>query len=103
VGVLGVGAGAGFGGLAASQFSDAKTRCPDIKCGDQNAVNLSKSAGSMADVSTGMFAAGAAVLATGVVIFLVSPSSSPAAPARTSWITPLAGNGVAGLRAGSTW
>ncbi len=108
-GLAGVGAGAAFGGVAASQFADAKALCPDVKCGDQGGVDKSKSAGAMADVSTGVFVAGGALLAAGVVLFLVSPSSAPAAsgrasaPARTSWISPLAGNGVAGLRAGSTW
>jgi hypothetical protein len=116
LGIAGVGAGAAIGGIAASQFSDVKARCPNTTCGDTSAVDLSKQVGALADVSTALFVAGGAVLAGGVVLFLVSPS--PAAPKegggagqrrvaeaapRTVWMSPILGNGAAGLRAGSTF
>lgn len=103
VGLAGIGAGAVFGGIAASQFSSAKATCPNTACGDQAAVDLSVQAGAMADVSTALFVAGGAVLAGGVVLFLVSPAQARGAPPRAAWVSPMIGGGAAGLRAGSTW
>lgn len=115
VGLVGVGVGAAFGGIAASQYSDVKSRCPNTNCADASAVDLSKQVGSMADVSTALFAAGATVLAAGVIVFLVSPGKAPkeaattaqhgrrAGVSKTLWMSPMVGNGAAGFRAGSTF
>lgn len=102
VGLVGVGVGAALGGVAASQLSEVKAICPNTACGDPATVDLSKQVGSLADASTALFVAGGAVLAGGLILFLVSPASA-GAPPRTSWISPMIGNGAAGFRAGSTW
>lgn len=103
-GLVGVGVGAALGGVALSNFSQVKTACPNVACGDQAAVDLSKQTGVLADVSTVAFVAGGVLAAGGLVLFLVSGSSAPSSPpARAAWISPMAGNGVAGLRAGSVW
>ncbi|MBK8258797.1 MAG: hypothetical protein IPK82_39835 [Polyangiaceae bacterium] len=98
-GAVGVGIGAAFGGIAASQFSSAKTTCPAVACNDAAAVDLSKQAGTSADISTVLFAAGGAVLATGIVVFLISPSHA-AAPTPAAWVTPMVGKGSASLGVG---
>jgi len=103
-GLVGVGVGAAFGGVAMSNFSQVKSLCPNVGCGDQTAVDLSKQTGTLADASTVAFVAGGVLAAGGLVLFLVSgPGASPASPPKAAWISPLAGNGVAGLRAGSEW
>ncbi|MEZ4294593.1 MAG: hypothetical protein R3B70_06430 [Polyangiaceae bacterium] len=104
-GLASIGVGAVFGGLAASQFGDARASCPDTDCGDQDAVDLSLQAGGFADVSTALFIAGGTVLAAGVVVFFVSsPSKGPGAAApTTSWVSPMVGNGAAGARFGSSF
>jgi hypothetical protein len=121
IGLAGVGVGAALGGVALSQYSGVETGCPNTACADPAIVDRSKQAGTMADASTALFAVGGAVLAGGVILFLVSPATArPAAPegaasgstprpaartvsARTTWISPMIGNGAAGFRAGSNW
>ena len=78
VGVVGIGVGAFFGLRAKSQWSDAQPHCPSAGCDPQGYSSWSDAHGS-ATASTIAFAAGGALVAGGVVLFLTAPSS-PAAP-----------------------
>lgn len=103
-GLVALGLAATFGGLAMSANSSANEKCPDTKCSDQDGVDAAARAGTFADVSTGLFIAGGAVAATGLIVFLTAPSSKPAAPSKErAWITPVFGSGFAGISAGRTW
>jgi hypothetical protein len=103
VGVVGLGIGAVFGGLAASDWSSAKTYCQ----GKTAACTKSgpgfqdeRSAQSMATISTLGFIAGGALAAAGVVFFVTAPRRSPseaAGSARRVELVPTAGPGEAGL------
>lgn len=113
-GVLALALGATFGGLAISANGDAKTKCPQTQCSDADGVAASTRAGTFADASTGLFVAGGAAAAAGLIVFLTAPSTkaepSPSlSPAKEkAWLTPVFGGfggfgSFAGLSAGRTW
>jgi hypothetical protein len=103
LGVAGLAVGGIFGGLASSQWSKAKDKCPANLCIDQAAQDDAKGAKTKATISTAGFVAGGVLLAVGVTIVLVSPDSSApaqaAAPFRrpTLAVAPTAGPGAAGF------
>ncbi len=114
IGIVGIGIGAVFGGLAISTFSSVKEKCPNAACADQTVVDQSKQAGSLADISTGLFAVGGAALATGLLLIVVSPGTTTTAglkepgkkasiPSKTTWASPIARPGSFGLTLGTTW
>lgn len=70
-GVLGVGLGAVFGGMAIAKNNDAEDRCRS-GCTPAGA-KASQDAVKFANISTGMWAAGAALLGTGLVLFFLDP------------------------------
>jgi hypothetical protein len=101
VGVAGLIVGGVFGGLAFSKSSDSKKECngPGGSCtGNTNpaAKSDSQTAGTFADVSTGMFIAGGALVATGVVLVLTGGSKKSATALQWS-PTVLAHGGGMGL------
>ncbi|MFO0591022.1 MAG: hypothetical protein U0441_25990 [Polyangiaceae bacterium] len=108
-GIAAVLGGLVVGGMAMAQNNDVKKSCPDVKCGDPLVVDQSKAVGALADVSTTMLVAGGVLAAGGLVMVLVAPtpraaSAGSKAPVRTTaWLSPMAGNGVAGVRAGGEW
>ena len=114
VGATGIAAligGLAVGGMAMSQFDDVKKACPNVKCGDSSVVEQSKSVGVLADMSTTMLVAGGVLAAGGLVMVLVAPSprapvdrTGQKPPPKTAmWLSPMAGNGMAGVRAGGEW
>ena len=74
VGVVGIGLGTFFGLQASSKWSDAKGKCSDYPygCGAEG-QDLQSSARSQATISTVMFVAGGALLATGAVLYFTAP------------------------------
>ncbi len=72
-GLVGVGIGTGFGIRALSLKSDADGGCTDLGCtAEARATN--QDAGASADVATVAFVTGAALVATGAVLWFVAPS-----------------------------
>ena len=65
--------GAGMGARAMKQNNTAKDRCPEISCEDQEGVDASKSAKTAATISTVGFAGGGALLAGGLLTYLLAP------------------------------
>lgn len=82
VGVVGLGVGAGFGVEALGKKSESDAYCGKGGTGDNecfgDGVTLRSDAVSNANVSTIFFAAGAALVAGGLVLWLTAPSSSAA-------------------------
>lgn len=103
-GVVALGVGGLFGGLAASKNSEAKTLCPNVKCGNQAGVDASHTAGQLADAASGLLIAGGVLAAGGLIVFLTAPSQkAPDSRPEKAWIVPAAGGGFAGIVAGRTW
>jgi serine/threonine-protein kinase len=78
-GVIGIGIGSFFGLKAIQKNNDAKDLCPGNRCTSPEGVTLTDDAKSAATISNIAFGAGAAVLATGVVLYLTAPSGQSAA------------------------
>ncbi len=85
-GVVGVGVGTFFGLRAMSKWSDSKTRCDASGCDSVGYVAATDAKGA-GTVSTIGFVAGGALLAGGVVMFLVAPGGDAKA-ARAGTLTP---------------
>ena len=100
-GIVGVVIGSVLGGLAISKSSSAKGECngPGGSCtGNTNvsATHDMQTAGTFADASTGLFIAGGALAATGVVLFLTGGPKKQTTGVR--WTpTVLAHGGAMGL------
>jgi hypothetical protein len=73
-GVVGLGLGGVFGGLAASAWSTAKSECPlHVNCSTQ-ALSDHDKASTLATTSTVGLIVGGALLAGGVIVFATAPS-----------------------------
>jgi hypothetical protein len=101
-GLVGVAAGAVFGGLAASQWSTSKSDCslpgtPASCPRRDDAVHAHDLASTYATISTVAFAVGGAAVATGAVLILTAPRSAPAPGAARLVVGPRVGPGTAGL------
>jgi hypothetical protein len=106
-GVAALGVGAAFGLVAISKNNDAASHCPaSPRCNDPQGVTLTNDAKSAAAGSTVAFAAGGALLAGGVVLFLTAPAPSDrASGSRASAPRIALGLAAAGLGPGlgGTW
>jgi hypothetical protein len=92
VGIAGLAAGAALGIMASSTWSDAQHRCPSRLDCPAEAHDLSLRALSFSYGSTAAFAAGGALVATGLILWLTAPSRAPSAPPARSpgaWVLPL--------------
>ncbi len=99
VGVLALGIGAGLAGVAASDNPHAKKSCPGgAPCSNKTGVDLSNTAGGIADGATGLLIIGGVVVAAGVVMFATAPNAKAAKP--SAWLAPTFGPGSAGLALG---
>lgn len=83
LGVVGLGVGGAFGGLAASEKSKADSLCPDKRCNAEGYDHI-QSAESKALISTVGLAAGGALVGTGVVLFVLSRSAGKGAESKTA-------------------
>ena len=96
VGLAGMGAALGLGAVAQSKNNDANQHCTSSVCNDQTGFNAEHDAGTFATASTVTFIAGAALLVTGVTLFLVAPHGKKSATGATSpslSVTPRVGAG----------
>jgi hypothetical protein len=95
VGIVGLGVGAVFGGLALSKKSqvDETSNCPGGSSGGCTGagVSLSKTAVTDGNVSTVALAIGGAAVLTAAVVWLTAPKSTPATTARAWHLTPAVG------------
>jgi hypothetical protein len=80
VGVVGLGLGAAFGGVALSQKSSAEVACPGAACATRDGSNDWSHAALSGDVSTVGFIVGAAALAGGLTLWLAAPARSGTPP-----------------------
>ena len=76
VGLVGIGTGAGFGALAMSKWSDAKSQCGTGCAADSPAQATKDDAKTAAVVSTISFVVGAAGIAGAVVLWVTAPSGA---------------------------
>jgi len=103
VGVVGLGLGAVFGGLTASEWSSAKQVCAgrSVSCTKSGpGFEDESSAESSGTISTVSFIAGGVLAAAGVVFFVTAPTRSPSevpASARGIELLPMGGPGGTGL------
>jgi hypothetical protein len=107
VGLVGVIVGGIFGGLTLSKSGSSKAHCnAAITICDATGVDLQQTARTTAHAADAALGLGAAMLVTGVVVFLTAPSSDAvSAPRRRSWVRlrPTAGLGVTGASVQGAW
>lgn len=94
LGVVGVALGAAFGALAIADNNNAANDCLSNVC-TQQGVSATHDAKNAATVSTVGFAAGGALVAAGLVIWLTAPSDTRASGVHAA-LVPLASEGAAG-------
>jgi serine/threonine-protein kinase len=99
VGIAGIGVGAAFGVIAKSHLNDANGHCQTPAC-DPTGLSAVHDARNAATISTIAFAAGGAVLAGGIVLYLTAPRSAPAAGLV---VAPVAAPSFAGLSLRGGW
>jgi hypothetical protein len=100
LGIAGLAVGGIFGGVAASDWSSAKSEsCPNCSLTKyQEASSDHNNAVTAATVSTASFIAGGALVAAGVVLWLTAPSAHEAPPSPTALrLVPGIGPGSGGL------
>lgn len=95
-GVLGLGAGAYFGGQALSESSQPKRLCPDASCPDAEAVGLNDSAKDSFKLSVLSLAAGTSAITVGAIVYFLAPHGPASrgdakAPRGTARVIPAAG------------
>jgi hypothetical protein len=101
VGIAAVGVGAVTGILTITKNHQASACPSDGPCASAAAVDASNSARTLGDVSTASFIAGGALLAGGVLVYLLAPreehKTTPASAARSLSLAPLVGSSSAGV------
>jgi serine/threonine-protein kinase len=98
IGVVGVGLGSYFGVTASGAWNNSKNECSTTSCPNHaQAVVDHDSAMNNGLASTISFAAGGALLAGGILLFVLAPSGDKTERAGALSITPTAGPGVAGM------
>jgi serine/threonine-protein kinase len=103
-GVVALGVGTYFGFRAMSKNDDSKAFCDpnnETSCTEQG-VALREDAFSAADTATGLFIAGGALAATGLVVFLTAPSN-PEKAATAPALRLVANGSAAKLSIGGAW
>jgi hypothetical protein len=99
VGIVGIGVGSAFGLVAKSKNDSTSGHCNGGVC-DAPTISTLNDARTAATVSTVAFISGGALLAAGAVMYLLSPSASPATGLVVS---PGAAGYVAGLTLHGGW
>lgn len=77
VGLVALGVGTYFGLRAISQWNDANALCPATTCSDPNGVSLAHDAHGAAVAADIALAAGAALVVTGVVLYVLGAPARP--------------------------
>lgn len=99
-GIVIAGVGGYFGIRTFSSWSDSQARCNDKGC-DREGVDLASDAKTSGFISTIGLAAGGALLATGVILYLTAPSKSDGA--KRAYVLPAAGPGSVGVTLGGAF
>jgi hypothetical protein len=101
LGVVGLGLGGVFGGLASSRWSTAKGDCSSSQTctpSDNTAATGERSdAVTLATVSTVSFIAGGVLAAGGLILFLTAPHGSETGSGKGLLVVPAGGPGNAGM------
>ncbi len=74
IGVVALGVGSYFGLSALGKKNDAEDKCPSDPCGDKDGVELNEDAKDAARLSNVFMFGGAALAATGIVLYFTAPS-----------------------------
>ena len=99
-GLVIAGVGGYFGLRTMSKWSDSQARCNDKGC-DREGVDFASDAKTSGFISTIGVAAGGALLATGVILFLTAPSKSDSA--KKAYLLPSAGPSGFGVTMGGAF
>jgi hypothetical protein len=99
VGIVGIGVGSAFGLIAKSKNDSTSGHCNGSVC-DAPTISTLSDAKTDATISTIGFAAGGALLAGGVVLYLLAPSAPSSTGVR---FTPGAAGSFAGLTVNGGW
>jgi hypothetical protein len=102
VGLAGLIVGTTFGLIARSDNNDAKSDCPTDSTCTPLGVTSTTSARHAATASTIAFVAGGALTATGLVLYLTAPSTSPRSVDRLG-LSPIIGNATGGVALHGGW
>ena len=100
-GLVIAGVGGYFGIRTFSSWSDSKARCNDKGC-DREGVDLASDAKTSGFISTIGLAAGGALFATGVILFLTAPSK-PEKSSKKAYFLPSAGPSSVGVLMGGVF
>jgi tetratricopeptide (TPR) repeat protein len=95
VGLAGIGASLALGLVAKGKNDDANALCGPSSCASERGVSLDRQAADFATAATVTFVVGAALVASGVTLYLVAPRS-PASSAHMA-LSPLVGASGAGF------
>jgi hypothetical protein len=100
-GLVIAGVGGYFGIRTFSKWSDSEARCDASGC-DREGIDLASDAKTSGFISTIGLAAGGAIFATGVILYLTAPGKTDK-PARSTYLLPAGGPGSLGLVTGGTF
>ena len=100
-GLVIAGVGGYFGIRTFSKWSDSESRCDASGC-DREGIDLASDAKTSGFISTIGLAAGGAIFATGVILYLTAPGKTDK-PARSTYLLPSGGPGSLGLVTGGTF
>jgi hypothetical protein len=95
-GIAGVGASMVLGLLAKNKNDEADKYCGPTTCHDQRGVTLEQQTNTLGVAGTATFVAGAALVATGVTMYLLAPSRR--APSAAIAIGPVAHSSAPGVK-----
>jgi hypothetical protein len=87
VGVLGLGAGAYFGGRALSESAEGKRTCPTTPCPAAAPSDANERAKDSFKLSVISIAAGTGAITLGTILYLMAPKSAPRAASPNSRMT----------------
>ena len=99
VGLAGIGGSMILGMLTKNKNADANEFCSSNACSDPRGVTLEHQASSLGAAATGVFIGGAALLVTGVTIYLLAPKLS-GSPSSSMAITTQVHPSFAGVKVG---
>jgi hypothetical protein len=98
IGVVATGVGVAFGISAGAQWKSVHRACPNNACTSAGDIGRGSDAGRAADMSTVFLVVGGAGIATAAVLFFAAPSNDTRSG--KVHVTPLVGQGTAGLALG---
>ena len=103
-GVVGIGVGLGFGVAALSNADTANAACDGNRCSSERGVAAAKSAATEATLATTGVSVGAALLVTGVTLWLLDGTGDSQEEVRSRVrLTPVASASELGMTLGGSW